>query len=49
MTPPSEPRGDKGAYQAPQGTLALLLVYLVLIIAGWAGVYLITLSRGIVR
>jgi hypothetical protein len=44
MTPP-----DKDGYQAPQGTMALLLVYLVLIIAGWAGVYLTMLSRGVVR
>jgi Cytochrome c oxidase subunit IIa family len=50
MTPPSAPpRTEKDAYQAPQGTLALLLVYLALIVVGWIGVYLTMLSRGIVR
>jgi hypothetical protein len=50
MTAPSAPpRTDKDAYHAPQGTLALLLVYLALIVAGWAGVYLLVLSRGAVR
>jgi cytochrome c oxidase subunit IIa family protein len=49
MTPPSAPRTDKDTYHAPQGTLALLLVYLALIVAGWAGVYLLVLSRGAVR
>jgi Cytochrome c oxidase subunit IIa family len=50
MTPPSTPpRAEKDPYQAPQGTLALLLVYLALIVVGWAGVYLTMLSRGIVR
>lgn len=46
MTPPSAPRTEKDAYRAPQGTLALLLVYLALIVAGWLGVYLLVLSRG---
>lgn len=50
MTPPSAPpRTENEAYRAPQGTLALLLVYLALIVAGWAGVYLIMLGRGVVR
>jgi hypothetical protein len=33
-------------YHAPQGTLALLLVYLAVLIVCWAGVYLTMLSRG---
>ncbi len=51
MTPPSAPRTkeEKDTYRTPQGTLALLLVYLVLIVAGWIGVYLTMLSRGVVR
>jgi hypothetical protein len=50
MTPPSAPpRTEKDAYKAPQGTLALLLVYLALIVVAWVGVYLTMLSRGIVR
>jgi hypothetical protein len=49
MTPPSTPRADKDAYHAPQGTLALLGVYLALIIAGWIAVYLTMLSRGAVQ
>jgi Cytochrome c oxidase subunit IIa family len=50
MKPTAAPvRTDKDAYHAPQGTLALLYVYLALIIAGWIGVYLIALSRGAVQ
>jgi len=50
MTPPSTPpRADKDTYQAPQGTLALLSIYLALIIAGWVVVYFTMLSRGAVQ
>jgi Cytochrome c oxidase subunit IIa family len=49
MTPPTPPRVEHDAYHAPQGTLALLGVYLALIIAGWLGVYLIMLARGAVQ
>ena len=47
VTRPAAPPSDE--YHAPQGTIALLFVYLVLIIAGWIGVYLTMLSRGAVQ
>jgi hypothetical protein len=31
----------------PQGTLALLLVYIVIVVALWMNVYLTMLSRGV--
>lgn len=30
----------------PRGTLAILLIFLILTIASWVGVYLIMLQRG---
>lgn len=30
----------------PKGTLAILLVYLVLVIISWVGVFLLMVSRG---
>ena len=43
---PSRKDESEDRYHAPQGTLALLLVYLALIIVCWAGVYLTMLGRG---
>jgi hypothetical protein len=37
--------GDDG-YHAPQGTVALLAVYMLLIILSWGGIYFVMLSRG---
>ncbi|HYM91182.1 MAG TPA: cytochrome c oxidase subunit 2A [bacterium] len=45
---PQQTPGDD-RHHAPQGTLALLLVYLVLIIVSWAGVYFVMLGRGVTR
>jgi len=39
------PQPDDG-YRAPQGTVALLAVYMLLIILSWGGIYLVMLSRG---
>jgi hypothetical protein len=33
----------------PQGTIALLLVYIVIVVALWSNVYLTMLSRGAVQ
>ena len=35
--------------QTPQGTIALLLVYLVIVIALWGAAYLTVLSRGMTQ
>jgi Cytochrome c oxidase subunit IIa family len=43
---PTAEHTEHEGYHAPQGTLAVLAVYLALIIAGWAAVYLVMLSRG---
>jgi len=45
-TQPRPPRSGDDDYHAPQGTLALLFVYMVLIILSWGGIYLVMLSRG---
>jgi len=45
MNDPRPQSGDDG-YHAPQGTVALLLVYMLLIILSWGGIYLVMLSRG---
>lgn len=34
-------------YKTPQGTVALIIVYLLLIIALWGSAYLTMLSRGV--
>jgi hypothetical protein len=33
----------------PQGTIALLLVYLVIVVALWSNVYFTMLSRGVTQ
>ncbi len=33
----------------PQGTIALLLVYLVIIVALWTNVYMTMISRGVTQ
>ena len=35
--------------KTPQGTIALLLVYLVIVIALWSSVYLTMISRGVTQ
>lgn len=35
--------------KTPQGTIALLLVYLVIIIALWSSVYMTMISRGVTQ
>lgn len=34
-------------YKTPQGTVALIIVYIVLIIALWGSAYLTMLARGV--
>ncbi|MCA9933730.1 MAG: cytochrome c oxidase subunit 2A [Ardenticatenaceae bacterium] len=34
-------------YKAPQGTVAIMIIYVILIIALWGSAYLTLLSRGI--
>ena len=38
---------DKDKYKAPQGTVALIVIYILLIIALWGSAYLTMLSRGV--
>lgn len=37
---------DKDKYKTPQGTIAILIMYIIVIIALWGSAYLILLSRG---
>lgn len=34
-------------YKAPQGTIALVILYIILIIALWGSAYLTMLARGV--
>ena len=43
MPEPEKPKGP----ETPQGTIALLLVYLVIIVTLWTNVYMTMLSRGV--
>lgn len=43
-----EPEVKKGP-DTPQGTIALLLVYLVIVVTLWGSVYLTMLSRGVTQ
>lgn len=36
-------------YKAPQGTVAILIIYILLIIALWGSAYLTLLSRGVTQ
>ncbi len=37
---------DKDKYKTPQGTIAILIIYIILIVALWGSAYLTLLSRG---
>lgn len=37
---------DKDKYKTPQGTIALMVIFIILIIALWGSAYLTLLSRG---
>lgn len=37
---------EKDKYKVPQGTIAILVIYIILIIALWGSAYLTLLSRG---
>lgn len=37
----------KDKYKVPQGTIAIIIVYILLIIALWGSAYLTMLSRGV--
>jgi len=38
---------DKKKYKAPQGTVAIMIIFIILIIALWGSAYLTLLSRGV--
>ena len=38
---------DKKKYSTPSGTIAILIIYILLIIALWGSAYLTMLSRGV--
>lgn len=40
---------DKKDYKAPQGTIAIIVIYIILIIALWGSAYLTLLSRGLTQ
>ena len=40
---------DKDKYKTPQGTIALMVIFLILIIALWGSAYLTMLSRGVTQ
>ena len=37
----------KDKYKAPQGTIAILVIYFILIVALWGSAYLTLLARGV--
>ncbi len=37
---------EKDKYRTPQGTIAILVIYVILIVALWGSAYLTLLSRG---
>lgn len=37
---------DEKKYKTPQGTIAIIVIYILLIIALWGSAYLTMLSRG---
>lgn len=37
---------EKDKYKVPQGTIAILVIYVILIVALWGSAYLTLLSRG---
>lgn len=40
---------EKDKYKTPQGTIALMVIFIVLIIALWGSAYLTMLSRGVTQ
>ena len=40
---------DEKKYKVPQGTIAILVIYILLIIALWGSAYLQLLSRGLTQ
>ena len=40
---------DKDKYKTPQGTVAIIIIYILLIIALWGSAYLQLLSRGVTQ
>jgi hypothetical protein len=38
---------EKDKYKTPQGTIAILIIYVIIIIALWGSAYLTLLSRGV--
>lgn len=38
---------EKKKYKAPQGTVAIMVIFIILIIALWGSAYLTLLSRGV--
>lgn len=40
---------DKDKYKTPQGTIAIIIIYIILIILLWGSAYLTMLSRGVTQ
>ena len=40
---------DKDRYKTPQGTIALMVIFIIRIIASWGSAYLTLLSRGVTQ
>ncbi|RMG94309.1 MAG: cytochrome c oxidase subunit 2A [Chloroflexi bacterium] len=40
---------NKDKYKTPQGTIAILVIYILLIIALWGSAYLTMISRGVTQ
>ena len=38
---------EKRKYKAPQGTIAIIVIYIILLVALWGSAYLTMLSRGV--
>jgi len=38
---------EKKKYKVPQGTVAIMIIFIILIIALWGSAYLTMLSRGV--
>jgi hypothetical protein len=38
---------NKKKYKTPQGTMAIMIIFIILIIALWGSAYLTLLSRGV--
>jgi hypothetical protein len=40
---------EKDKYKTPQGTIVLMVIFIILIIALWGSAYLTMLSRGVTQ